>query len=119
MLAAHGAHVFLLVNSKPYTADEAGDWWREVAKYSDFVREVYFPAPLISKQGPMLGNRTMRNAFRDGVLELTSAGIPVTKVGLFLGFQTERGQRRPRRAGAACLVPDDQMAGARREAGRG
>jgi hypothetical protein len=91
VLAAHGAHVFLLVNSKPYTADEAGDWWREVAKYSDFVREVYFPAPLISKQGPILGNRTMRNAFRDGVLELTSAGIPVTKVGLFLGFQTERG----------------------------
>jgi hypothetical protein len=91
VLAGHGAHVFLLVNSKPYTADEAGDWWREVAKYSDFVREVYFPAPLISKQGPILGNRTMRNAFRDGVLELTSAGIPVTKVGLFLGFQTERG----------------------------
>ncbi len=91
ILAGHGAHVFLLVNSKPYTADEAGEWWREVAKYSDFVREVYFPAPLISKQGPILGNRTMRNAFRDGILELTSAGIPVTKVGLFLGFQTERG----------------------------
>ena len=91
VLAEHGAHVFLLVNSKPYTADEAGDWWREVAKYSDFVREVYFPAPLISKQGPILGNRTMRSAFRDGILELTSAGIPVTKVGLFLGFQTERG----------------------------
>ncbi len=91
VLAGHGAHVFLLVNSKTYTADEAGDWWREVAKYSDFVREVYFPAPMISKQGPILGNRTMRNAFREGVLGLTSAGIPVTKVGLFLGFQTERG----------------------------
>jgi hypothetical protein len=91
VLAAHGAHVFLLVNSKPYTADEAGDWWREVAKYSDFVREVYFPAPLISRQGPVLGNRTLRNAFRDGILDLTSAGIPVTKVGLFLGFQTEKG----------------------------
>jgi hypothetical protein len=91
VLAEHGAHVFLLVNSKPYTADEAGDWWREVAKYSDFVREVYFPAPQISEQGPVLGNRTLRNAFRDGVLQLTSIGIPVAKVGLFLGFQTERG----------------------------
>lgn len=91
VLAEHGAHVFLLVNSKPYTADEAGDWWREVAKYSDFVREVYFPAPLISGQGPVLGNRTMRNAFRDGILDLTSIGIPVTKMGLFLGFQTEKG----------------------------
>ena len=91
VLAAHGAHVFLLVNSKPYTADEAGDWWREVAKYSDFVREVYFPAPQIYRQGPVLGNRTMRQAFRDGVLDLTSIGIPVAKVGLFLGFQTEKG----------------------------
>jgi hypothetical protein len=91
VLAGHGAHVFLLVNSKPYTADEAGDWWREVAKYSDFVREVYFPAPQIYGQGPVLGNRTLRQAFRDGVLDLTSIGIPVTKVGLFLGFQTERG----------------------------
>jgi hypothetical protein len=91
VLAAHGAHVFLLVNSKPYTADEAGDWWREVAKYSDFVREVYFPAPQIARQGPVLGNRTLRNAFRTGILDLTSAGIPVTKVGLFLGFQTEKG----------------------------
>jgi hypothetical protein len=91
VLAAHGAHVFLLVNSKPYTADEAGDWWREVAKYSDFVREVYFPAPQIYKQGPVLGNRTMRQAFRDGILDLTSIGIPVAKVGLFLGFQTEKG----------------------------
>jgi hypothetical protein len=91
VLASHGAHVFLLVNSKPYTADEAGEWWREVAKYSDFVREVYFPAPLIYDQAPVLGNRTLRNAFRDGVLELTSIGIPVSKVGLFLGFQTEKG----------------------------
>jgi hypothetical protein len=91
VLAAHGAHVFLLVNSTPYIADEAGDWWREVAKYSDFVREVYFPAPQIFRQGPVLGNRTLRNAFRNGILDLTAAGIPVSKVGLFLGFQTEKG----------------------------
>ncbi|MBA3716756.1 MAG: hypothetical protein H0W87_00825 [Actinobacteria bacterium] len=91
VLAGHGAHVFLLLNSNPYTADEAGDWWREAAKYTDFVREVYFPAPLISAQGPVLGNRTLRQAFREGVLDLTSIGIPVTKVGLFLGFQTEKG----------------------------
>lgn len=91
ILAGHGAHVFLLVNSKPYAADEAGDWWREVAKYSDFVREVYFPAPLIYKQGPVLGSRTLREGFREGILDFTEMGIPVTKVGLFLGFQTEKG----------------------------
>jgi hypothetical protein len=91
ILAAHGAHVFLLVNSKPYTADEAGDWWREVAKYSDFVREIYFPAPLIYGQGPVLGSRTLRQSFREGVLDFTTMGIPVTKIGIFLGFQTEKG----------------------------
>lgn len=91
ILSAHGAHVFLLVNNKPYAADEAGDWWREVAKYSDFVREVYFPAPSIFAKGPVLGSRTLRQGFRKGVLDLTSIGIPVSKVGLFLGFQTERG----------------------------
>lgn len=91
ILAGHGAHVFLLVNSKPYTADEAGDWWREVAKYSDFVREVYFPAPLIYQQGAVLGGRTLRQNFRRGILDFTEIGIPVTKVGLFLGFQTEKG----------------------------
>lgn len=91
ILASHGAHVFLLVNSKPYVDDEAGDWWREVAKYSDFVREVYFPAPLIYGQGPVLGSRTLRQSFREGILDFTEMGIPVTKVGLFIGFQTEKG----------------------------
>ncbi len=91
ILAAHGAHPFLLVNSKPYVDDEAGDWWREVAKYSDFVREIYFPAPLIYEQGPVLGSRTLRQSFREGVLDFTSIGIPVSKVGIFLGFQTEKG----------------------------
>jgi hypothetical protein len=91
ILADRGAHVFLLVNSDPYTADEAGDWWRQAAKYADFVREIYFPAPLIYKQGPVEGSRTLREGFRQGVLELTQIGIPVTKVGIFLGFQTEPG----------------------------
>jgi len=90
-LAGRGAHVFLLVNKSPYTADEAGDWWREVAKYSDFVREVYFNSPQLYKQGPVLAGRTLRKGFREGVLEFTEMGIPVTKVGIFLGFQTEKG----------------------------
>ena len=66
VLAAHGAHVFLLVNSKPYIADEAGDWWREVAKYSDFVREVYFPSPMIYKQGPAMGTGRYETRFATG-----------------------------------------------------
>jgi hypothetical protein len=55
------------------------------------VREVYFPAPLIYKQGPIRGSRTLRQAFRNGILDFTKIGIPVSKLGIFLGFQTTKG----------------------------
>ena len=55
------------------------------------VREVYFPAPLIYKQGPIRGSRTLRQAFRNGILDFTKSGIPVSKLGVFLGFQTSKG----------------------------
>ncbi|MDQ5821238.1 MAG: hypothetical protein M3540_07355 [Actinomycetota bacterium] len=90
-LAARGARPFLLVNSTPYTDGEAGDWWRAVAQVSDIVREVYFPAPKIYGQGPIVGNRALRNAFRRSILDFTAIGIPVAKLGIMLGFQTERG----------------------------
>jgi hypothetical protein len=91
-LRARGAQPWLLVNSRPYTAEgQALDWWRAVADVAGIVREVYFPAPLIYKQGPILGNRTMRQAFRAGILDFTKMGIPVSKLGLFLGFQTTKG----------------------------
>ena len=91
-LSALGAHPFLLINSKAFTDGEAGDWWREVARYSDFVREIYFSAPQIHRQGPVLGSRTLRNAFRRGVTELTAIGIRPSKIGIFLGFHTNPGQ---------------------------
>ena len=91
-LSALGAHPFLLLNSKPFTDGEAGDWWREVALYTNFVREVYFAAPQIHKQGPILGSRTLRNAFRQGITDLTSIGVPVSRMGIFLGFHTNPGQ---------------------------
>jgi hypothetical protein len=90
-LRARGAQPWLLVNSKPYTAGEAFDWWRQVADVAGIVREVYFPAPLIYRQGPIGGNRTLRQAFRAGILDFTKIGIPVSKLGIFLGFQTTRG----------------------------
>jgi len=90
-LHALGAHPFLLLSSRPFTDGEAGDWWREVARYTDFVREIYFVAPQLHRQGPVLGSRTLRNAFRQGILDLTSIGIAPSKVGVFLGFQTTRG----------------------------
>jgi hypothetical protein len=90
-LRARGAQPWLLVNAKPYTDGPAGDWWRQVADVAGIVREVYFPAPLIYKRGPIWGNRTLRTAFRNGILDFTKIGIPVSKLGLFLGFQTTKG----------------------------
>ncbi len=90
-LRARGAQPWLLVNAKPYTASTAGDWWRSVADVASIVREVYFPAPLIYRQGPILGSRTLRTSFRNGILDFTKIGVPTSKLGLFLGFQTTKG----------------------------
>jgi hypothetical protein len=90
-LRQRGAQPWLLVNAAPYTDGTAGDWWRQVGDVAGIVREVYFPAPLIYKQGPILGSRTLRQAFRNGILDFTRAGIPVSKLGIFLGFQTSKG----------------------------
>jgi hypothetical protein len=91
-LRERGAQPWLLLNSKPYTAEgSALDWWRQVADVAGIVREVYFPAPLIYRRGPDYGSRTLRQSFRNGILDFTKIGIPVSKLGLFLGFQTTRG----------------------------
>jgi hypothetical protein len=90
-LAQRGARPFLLVNSTPYTDGTAGDWWRQVSQVADIVREDYFPAPTIWKQGPVLGPRMLRNAFRSSLDDFTALGIPKTKLGIMLGFQTEPG----------------------------
>ncbi len=87
-LSALGAHPFVLLSTRPFTDVEAGDWWRETALYTDFVREIYFASPLLARAGPVLGSRTLRNAFRRGITDLTEIGIPPSKVGIFLGFHT-------------------------------
>jgi hypothetical protein len=86
-----GGKPWLLVNSTPATDGEAGDWWRSVAQVANIAREVYFPAPLIYRQGPIQGSRTLRQAFRRAILNFTSIGIPTSKLGIFVGFQTKRG----------------------------
>lgn len=88
-LAARGGHPYLLVSSRPYTAGDAGEWWKQVAEVADIVQEVYFPAPAIYKSGPILGNRILRTAFRRAILAYTQIGIPISKVGIMLGFHTE------------------------------
>jgi hypothetical protein len=90
-LSALGARPVILVPSAPYMGDVAGDWWRELVKYADVVRESYFAAPSIAKQGPVEGSRSLRMMFRKRVAEFTSAGLPTSRLGLMLGFQTTRG----------------------------
>ncbi|TML35908.1 MAG: hypothetical protein E6G24_00130 [Actinobacteria bacterium] len=90
-LAARGAHPVLLVPSEPYMGDVAGDWWRELAKYADIVRESYFSAPRIGRMGPFAGSRALRDIFRRRIASFTDAGIPVRKLGIMLGFHTTPG----------------------------
>jgi hypothetical protein len=90
-LQSRGARPFLLVNSFPYTGGEAADWWRQVAQVADIVPEVYFNAPAVMRQGVILGSRRMRIALRAAIAAYTAIGIPVSRLGFVLGFQSGPG----------------------------
>ena len=90
-LASKGARPFLLVNSAPYTGGEAADWWRQVGQVSDIVSEDYFIAPNIYQLGPILGSRQLRFGYRQSILHFTEIGIPVSRLGIMLGFQSAAG----------------------------
>ena len=90
-LRARGARPVLLISSAPYTEGEAREWWRAVGEAAHIVREVYFPAPMIYRQGPIVGNRTLRTAFRRGASQLITMGVPASRVGIMLGFHTTLG----------------------------
>jgi hypothetical protein len=91
-LSALGARPFLLISSTPFTGtDEAVAWWRAVAAVSDVVPEVYFNGRSLAAQGPLLANRRVRAGLRRGVARLVEIGIPVTRIGLMLGFQSAAG----------------------------
>jgi hypothetical protein len=87
-LAARGARPFLLVNSAPYTGGEAAAWWQQVAAVADIVRETYFSAKRIHDQGAILGNRTIRQALRTAVGRFLAIGIPASRLGVMLSFET-------------------------------
>lgn len=90
-LAARGAHPVLLVNSTPYTAGDALAWWQQVAQVADIVRESYVPATAVWKAGPIVGNRILRQAYRRGLQDFLSLGIPPQKLGFMVSFATTRG----------------------------
>ena len=62
-----------------------------MAKVADIVREVYLPATNIWPLGPILGNRFLRQSYRNAVTALTSLGIPANRLGLMLSFLSHKG----------------------------
>lgn len=91
-IAARGARAYLLLPAAPYTGGEALAWWRQAAEVADLVPEVYFNAPRIMRMGPLLGSRTMRQAFREAIAAFTAIGIDPARLGLVLGFQSGSGK---------------------------
>jgi hypothetical protein len=87
-LTARGAHTYLLISSPPFGGDTAGDWWRAVAKVSDIVREFFPSAPEVVAAGPITGSRTLRNQMRQAMGAFTSIGVPASRLGLMLEFES-------------------------------
>ena len=87
-LAADGATPFLLVPRR-FTVTGTEDWWRQVGQVGWLVPEAYTPATsLFSIGNPFLISREIRVGFREWVGRLTGLGIPPSRVGLMLGFQS-------------------------------
>jgi hypothetical protein len=87
-LAADGATPFLLV-PRLYTVKGTEDWWLQVAQVGWLVPEAYTPAPQLFAGGnPFLTSRAIRVGFRKWISDLTALGIPASRLGLMLGFQS-------------------------------
>jgi hypothetical protein len=92
-LAARGAQPQLLISQAAATTGTAGRWWRAVAQFATIVRELYLPAPGLHALGWGRGSVYMRFQLRRAVRNLTTVGIPSSRVGIALGFQHGVGGR--------------------------
>jgi hypothetical protein len=92
-LAARGAQPHLFISQTGATAGAAGRWWRAVAQSATIVRELYLPAPWLHSFGPAGTSVYMRFELRRAVRNLTTIGVPSSRVGIALGFQSGRGGR--------------------------
>jgi hypothetical protein len=90
-LAERGARPFLLLSNRPYAHGDAAEWWLQVAQYADLVPEVYFNGPSISRQGAVAGSRRLRSTLRSRIQDLTSIGIPASRIGVMLTFSSTPG----------------------------
>jgi hypothetical protein len=90
-LSERGGRPALLVSSEPNTAGEAAAWWRSVAQVSDLVLESYSNANIIWREGAVRGSRRLRMRYRSAAAKLFAVGVPASRVGLMIGFQTGAG----------------------------
>jgi hypothetical protein len=90
-LSERGARPALLVSSDPFTGGEAAAWWRAVAAVSDLVLENYANANLIWRDGPVRGSRRLRVRHRQAAARLFAVGVPPSRIGIMIGFQTGAG----------------------------
>jgi hypothetical protein len=90
-LSERGARPALLVSSEPFTGGDAAAWWRAVGQVSDLVLENYANANLIWRDGAVKGSRRLRMRHRQSAAKLFAVGIPPSRIGLMIGFQTGPG----------------------------
>jgi hypothetical protein len=90
-LVERGARPALLVAGRPYTDGEAAEWWRQVGEISDVVLQRYSNANVIWRAGAIEGSRKLRSMYRDSAIDLLRTGIPRSRLGLMIGFQTGPG----------------------------
>lgn len=91
-MSARGVLPVLLISARPYAGGDALAWWQQASQVAMLVREVYFPAPPVMREGAIVGSRTMRQRFRDGVAPLTAIGISPARLGVVVGFQSGPGK---------------------------
>jgi len=90
-IASLGARPVVLIPAAIYAGGDALVWWQQLSAAAEIVREIYVPATATWKQGAVLGNRTLRERYRDAVTDLTSIGIPANRVGIMISFATTVG----------------------------
>ncbi len=90
-LAERGGRPALLVSSEPFTGGDAAAWWRAVGQVSDLVLEKYANANLVWRDGAVDGSRRLRTGYRSSAAKLFAVGIPPSRIGIMVGFQTGPG----------------------------
>jgi hypothetical protein len=90
-LAERGGRPALLLSSDPFTGGDAAAWWRSVGAVSDLVLENYSNANVIWRDGAVDGSRRLRERYRQSVARLLAIGIPASRIGIMIGFQTGPG----------------------------